>query len=386
MTALLHARRGLTALSVTLALIGPAVLGGAFPTAAHAAPTLTVTEVVGNLKIPWDLTWVGGVMLYDQRAGGIWSKQGDASPQRVDLALPRIYAESEGGMLGMVADPNAASNKLFYTCFAVRNTANNGPKGVEVWKWRLDSPTQATRVQKLITGIPLVSGRHSGCRLRFRSAAALYIGTGDAAVGTNPQSLNSLGGKVLRIRSDGTVPKTNPFYKRGGKAKYIWSYGHRNVQGLMFYPARKEIWSVEHGTDRDDEINRIFGGDNYGWAPTPGYNESRPMTDKKRFPKAHFPKWRSGKPTVATSGGTFLTGSQWETWNGRLVVAMLAGKGVKLFAVGSDTRLSGGWKILTGYGRIRTVQQGPDGALYFTTSNASPTGAAVDKIYRVTPS
>ena len=110
------------------------------------------------------------------------------------------------------------------------------------------------------------------------------------------------------------------------------------------------------------------------------------MTDKTRFPKAHFPKWRSGKPTVATSGGTFLTGSQWETWNGRLAVAMLAGKGVKLFAVGSDTRLSGEQDILTDYGRIRTLQQGPDGALYFTTSNASRSGAAIDKIYRVTPS
>ena len=129
----------------------------------------------------------------------------------------------------------------------------------------------------------------------------------------------------------------------------------------MFYPARKEIWSVEHGTDRDDEVNRIFEGDNYGWAPTPGYNESRSMTDKRRFPNAHGPKWRSGSPTVATSGATFLTGSQWETWNGRLAVAMLKGEGVKLFTVGSDTRLSGEQDVLTDYGRIRTVQQGPDG-------------------------
>ena len=104
------------------------------------------------------------------------------------------------------------------------------------------------------------------------------------------------------------------------------------------------------------------------------------------LPNARGPKWRSGSPTVATSGATFLTGSHWETWNGRLAVAMLAGKGVKLFAVGSDTRLSGEQNILTGYGRIRTVQQGPDGALYFTTSNATRTGGAVDKIYRVTPS
>ena len=223
MTALLHARRALTALSLALALIGTALLGGALPTAAHAAPNLTVTEVVGSLKIPWDVTWVGGVMLYDQRAGGIWSKQGNSPAKPVELALPEVYDKSEGGMLGMVADPNADDNGYFYTCIAVQNTANDGPKGVEVWKWRLDSPTQATKIKTLLTGIPLDSGRHSGCRLRFRSAAALYIGTGDAAVGTNPQSLNSLGGKVLRIRSDGTAPRTNPFYSRGGKAKYIWS-------------------------------------------------------------------------------------------------------------------------------------------------------------------
>ena len=172
MTALLHARRRLTALSVTLALIGTAVLGGAFPTAAHAAPSLTVTEVVGNLKIPWDLTWVGGVMLYDQRAGGIWSKQGNASPQRVELDVtPRVFDESEAGMLGMVADPNAASNKLFYTCLAVRNSSDDGPKGVEVWKWRLDSATQATRVQKLITGIP------AGQRPAQRLSVALPLGS-----------------------------------------------------------------------------------------------------------------------------------------------------------------------------------------------------------------
>ena len=385
MTAMADTRRGLTGVTLTLTLIGTALLGGAFPTTAQAEPKLTVSEVVGNLRIPWDLTWVGGVMLYDQRAGGIWSKQGSASPQRVDLDLPRVYDESESGMLGMVADPAAATNKFFYTCIAVAK-ANGDPKGVEVWKWRLDSPTKATKIKTLISGIPLKSGRHSGCRLRFRSASALYVGTGDAAVGTNPQSLNSLGGKVLRIRSDGSIPKGNPFYKRGGKARYIWTRGHRNVQGLMFYPARKEIWSVEHGTSRDDEINRIFEGDNYGWAPTPGYNESRPMTDKRRFPNAHGPKWKSGSSTVATSGATFLTGSRWETWNGRLAVAMLKGEGVKLFAVGSNTRLSGARSILTDYGRIRTVQQGPDGLLYFTTSNASRTGARIDKIYKVTPS
>jgi glucose/arabinose dehydrogenase len=144
-------------------------------------------------------------------------------------------------------------------------------------------------------------------------------------------------------------------------------------------PEDKQLWSVEHGTDRDDEVNRVLKGPNYGSSPTPGYNEGRAMTDKKRFPKAYGAKWRPGYPTVATSGGTFLAGAQWKAWNGRLVVAMLKGQGVKLFTLKGNT-ITAQQTILTSYGRVRTVQQGPDGALYLTTSNG--TG---DAIYKIAP-
>lgn len=103
-----------------------------------------------------------------------------------------------------------------------------------------------------------------------------------AAQGANPQNLSSLGGKVLRVRSDGWIPTTNPFYRRGGNARYVWNYGHRNIQGLIKRPGKGELWSVENGTSRDDEINLVWKGDNYGWDPRPGYDESRPMTDKVR--------------------------------------------------------------------------------------------------------
>ena len=130
------------------------------------------------------------------------------------MPLPKIFAQGESGMLGMVADPKASTNKYFYTCMAVANS-NGRAKDVEVWKWRLTSDTSATKVKVLVSGIPLTSGRHSGCRLRFRSATMLYIGTGDAAVGTNPQNLKSLGGKVLRIRSDGSIPTVQPVLRQG---------------------------------------------------------------------------------------------------------------------------------------------------------------------------
>lgn len=356
------------------------IVGSIVASPARAAgPDLTVTKVVTKRTIPWDATWIGSLMLFDQRGGGVWSQRASAAPKKVSMALPKIYAKGESGMLGLVADPKASSNKYFYTCMAVA-TSKGKAKDVEVWKWRLTSDTSAKKVKVLVKGIPLSSkGRHSGCRLRFRSSGMLYIGTGDTAKGTVPQNLKSLGGKVLRVRSSGSIPKSNPYYAKGGKARYIWTYGHRNIQGLTFRPGASQMWSVEHGTSRDDEVNLITKGANYGWSPVPGYNEKRPMTDKQRFPKAHSAKWSSGNPTVATSGATFVTGSRWGDWDGRLVVAMLKGEGIKVFTLSGNTIVAEE-TILTSYGRIRTVQQGPDGALYFTTSN----GSGDDGIYRVT--
>ncbi len=347
------------------------------PLPAAAAPT--VTPVVTGLTIPWDVTWVGSTMLFNERPGRLWSLQPGGEPQRVTLPLPPIWTGSEGGMLGMVAHPAAASNGLFYTCMSVATAAGKA-KGVEVWQWRLTDATHAVKVKVILAGIPIGSGRHNGCRLRFRSADRLYIATGDATKGTNPQNLKSLGGKVLRVRADGSAPSSNPFYRKGGNARFVWTYGHRNVQGLAFRGSPDQLWSAEHGPSRDDEVNRIIGGRNYGWSPTPGYNESRSMTDTKRFKKAKKARWRSGKPTVATSGATFLQGAQWSAWNGHLAVALLKGEGILLFRPSGTETLTKVTEIATSYGRIRTVQQGPDGALYFTTSN----GAGTDGVYRLT--
>lgn len=359
---------------LTFALLTPAA------TPAVAAPTTTVQAIVTGLKIPWDITWIGKLMLFNERAGRLWSKRPGEEPQRVVLALPPILNHGEGGLLGLVADPAAASNGYFYTCMSIANAAGDAVD-VEVWKWRLTSTTTAVKVgAPLIKGIPVGYGQHNGCRLRFRSSRYLYVGTGDATEGSAPQRLSSLAGKVLRVRSDGYVPKTNPFYKRGGNARYIWDYGHRNVQGLAKRPGVNEMWSVEHGPDRDDEINLVSKGGNYGWNPVPDYNQNVSMTDVRLYPKAVRAKWSSGRPAVATSGATFLSGRKWGSWNGVLAVAMLAGQGIKLFKIDKRRNVSRLTEIADTFGRIRTVQQGPDGALYFTTSNGTN-----DAIYRLAP-
>lgn len=362
------------------------VLGASPAPRASAAPTVQVTTVVSGLSYPWDLTWVGDLLLYDLRGGQVWSKRGTAAPRRVAISgFPSIFAQGEGGLLGMVADPAATANSRFYTCQAVRNAAG-GALDVRVLRWRLTSDTTATSDgAPVVTGIPLSSGRHSGCRLRFGTDGYLYVGTGDAAVGTNPQNLQSLGGKVLRVRWDGAVPADNPYVGLGGNARFVWNHGHRNVQGLALRPGTSELWTVEHGTDRDDEVNLVVKGANYGWDPVPGYDESRPMTDLTKFPSALPAMWSSGFPTVATSGAAFLTDPRWGAWRGMLAVAELKGEGVRLMRMNPTPAPSRVVATSTlpqaeGLGRIRTLAQGPDGALWLTTSNGSD-----DRIVRIAP-
>ncbi len=368
--------------------LGLALALGAGPSpSASAEPSIQVTTVVSGLSNPWDLTWVEpDLMLYDLKAGQVWSKRGSAAPQQVAIAgFPAIFNVSESGLLGIVADPASTTNRRFYTCQAVQN-ASGGALDIRVLRWRMTSDTAATSDgAPVVTGLPLSSGRHGGCRLRFGTDGYLYVGTGDAAVGTNPQNLASLGGKVLRVRWDGAIPADNPFVARGGNARYVYNYGHRNVQGLAARPGTNEMWSVEHGTDRDDEVNLVVRGANYGWDPIPGYNEASPMTDLTKFPSARPAMWTSGFPTVATSGAAFLTDARWGAWRGALAVALLKDQGISLMRMNPTPGPSRVVAVTAlaqaeGFGRIRTLMQGPDGALYFTTSNGTN-----DRIVRIAP-
>ncbi|MDZ7675779.1 MAG: PQQ-dependent sugar dehydrogenase [Acidimicrobiales bacterium] len=152
------------------------------------------------------------------------------------------------------------------------------------------------------------SGRHGGCRLRVGPDGARWITTGDGAFSGTPQDLSALGGKVLRVnRFTGAGASGNPFTGSGDPdVRRVFTSGHRNVQGIAFRPGSDEPWAVEHGPTRDDEVNRLVPGGNYGWDPGPGYDESVPMTDTAKFPDAVPARWSSGFPTIATSGADFL--------------------------------------------------------------------------------
>lgn len=348
-----------------------------------APPTLTAQTLVAGLSHPWDLSFTpSGSIIWTERGGRIVRRQANGATNPLAADLSDLWVSGETGLMGVVVDPRFNANRRIYTC---QGWTNGSRSDVRVIPWVANvAGTALARQAPIVTGLPASSGRHGGCRLRFDDSNRLYVGTGDAAIGTTPQSLTSMGGKVLRVNPDtGAGAAGNPFASSGNAVtRRIWSYGHRNVQGLAFRPADGLLWSAEHGPDRDDELNRIRPGGNHGWDPVPGYNEGVPMTDTGKYPDAVRAPWSSGAPTVATSGITWLDGARWKGWNDRLVVATLKGESLLVMRPEANGTMTQVARIYQGsFGRIRTVQLGPDGLLYLTTSNGSG-----DRIIRIIPS
>ena len=355
--------------------------------AVQAAPGggLQVRTLMAGLDIPWDVTFLpSGAMLVTERDRERILLRPPGGGARVVARQPAgIWHGDETGLMAIVVHPKFSANRYFYTCHGF---TDGQKKDIRVVLWRLnDSATKATRVRPVVTGIPVTTGRHGGCRLRFGGSGALYIATGDAAVGTNPRNLHSLGGKVLRVDpATGAGWPTNAFSRaKDPDKRRIYTYGHRNVQGLALRPGGK-MWSVEHGPDRDDEVNWLISGGDYGWHPVPGYNESVPMTDYSLPGRQIGARWSSGYPTAATSGATWLSDPRWGRWQGRLAVAALKDSALRVMRFNRKGDFLGVRipPALNGtYGRLRTAQIGPNGALYLTTSN----GGGADRVLRVVP-
>ncbi len=358
---------------------------GATPT---DAPELRVTVVADGLDHPWDVAQApDGTLLVDERAGGLTAVLPDGTVREVAADFDDLFADGETGLMGLALDPAFDRNRRFYTC---QGTRDAGP-AIEVLAWRMAADwSAATRVaDPLIGGIPVneASGRHGGCRVEFAADGALLVGTGDNAVGTNPQDLGTLAGKVLRADpATGAALPDNPFAGPGdGAQDLVWTYGHRNVQGLAVRPGSGQVFSVEHGPDRDDEVNLLQPGANHGWDPDGdgSYDESVPMTDPD-IPGAVAAVWSSGNPTIATSGATFLAGADWGSYDGLLVVGVQKDTGLLALRLDEEGRLVEQFRVPEledRYGRLRTPQLGTDGALYVTTDN----GDGEDQLLRVEP-
>jgi glucose/arabinose dehydrogenase len=349
----------------------------------RAAPGFTVSKRVRGLDHPWDVHPIGnGRLLITERDSAHLLVAGRNGKRRVRFPSGQVWVSGETGLMSMEIDPGFAQNRRFYTCQG--GFRAYGGHDVRIVAWRLNrAATRATKIRTLLKGLPAVSGRHAGCRLLITRGGALVVGTGDAAVGTNPRNLDSLGGKTLRLnRMTGAPWPSNPFINGHGNRRYVLTYGHRNIQGLA---QRRDgsLWSAEHGPFKDDEVNKLRAGGDYGWHPVPGYDESVPMTDFGLPGKQVGARWRSGSPTLATSGATFVKGDRWDGLEGALAVACLKASRVLFIKFSSTGKLKStrAPQALRKYGRLRSITNGPNGSLFITTDN----GGGDDSILVVRP-
>ncbi len=380
-----------TLLALTVGVLSPATAdvpdaSGVHPRSQQAVPSLRVTREASGLAQPWDVQHIGrGAFLVTERATARLLRVKDGRVRRIGFPKSSVWASGETGLMSLEIDPRFRDNRRFYTCQG--GYRDGGGHDVKVVAWRLNRRhTRAYRTEVLLEGIQATSGRHGGCRLLIGRNGSLLVGTGDAAVGSNPRNLNSLNGKVLRLdRRTGRPWPGNPNADSSNrKRRYVLTYGHRNVQGLA---TRRDgtVWSVEHGSHRDDEVNLVVRGGDYGWnpvGPNPGdYDESVPMTDPTLPGRQRNARWRSGEPTIATSGATWVSGRQWGSLDGTLAVAALKGSRVVFMRFDADGRLryTRTPDELRRYGRLRSISRAPSGDLIVTTANG--TGDAVLRVH-----
>jgi glucose/arabinose dehydrogenase len=327
-----------------------------------------VEVLATQLQIPWSLAFApDGRLFVTERPGRVRILNLAAGTSELALTLADVQAQGEGGLLGLALDPDFETTRhvyLYYTATAAGGSVN------QVVRYREVANRLAERAV-LLDNIP-ASSIHDGGRLRFGPDSLLYITAGDAAATSLAQDLASLAGKILRVNRDGSTPRENPF----GTPVYSW--GHRNPPGIDWHPGTGELWASEHGNSGNDEINVIETGANYGW---PRIEGAQTMTGM-RTPITFY------NPAIAPSGASFYRAQLFPAFANNLFVATLRGTHLlRLRLEPGVPRIAMQERLLVNeFGRIRDVITGPDGFLYFSTSNGrGGSNASDDRIARIVP-
>ena len=370
------------ALALLLACGQPPPGRGAGETASTADGSITfrVETVVSGLEVPWSIAFTpDGRMLFTERPGRVRVFEGGRLRPEPLAVIPDVEPTGESGLMGLALHPQFATNHLLYLAYAY---SSRGDQRVRVVRFR-ETGAGLTDRKVIIEEIPAAQF-HAGTRLRFGPDGKLYVTTGDATTREIAQRLDSLGGKVLRLNDDGTVPPDNPFVNQPNARPEIWSYGHRNSQGIDWQPETNLLFETEHGPsgfdgpDGGDEVNIVERGRNYGWPVI----HHRATKEGMESPLLEY------TPVCAPASGTFYRGSALAQFKGNFFFGCLAGRGLQRVVLDGRRVLSQERLLERQYGRIREVAEGPDGALYFSTSNRDGRGTPArddDRIMRLVP-
>jgi len=351
----------------TIALAA-ALFAAPLPACAES-PAFEVETVATGLRVPWALAFLpDGRVFVTERPGRLRViEDGRLAPEPVHV-FQDVNPRGEGGLMDVLLHPDFAKNRLVYLSYSARSGAEQAVRVVRF----TEKDGKLVDRKRIIGGIP-AARFHAGCRLGFGPDEKLYVTTGDAIRRKLAQDLGSLAGKTLRLNDDGTVPEDNPFVGREGARPEIWSYGHRNAQGIDWHPETKRMVQTEHGPSGfdgpggGDELNAVKKGANCGW-PLVSHDETKKGT------VAPLKQWT---PAVAPASGAFYGGQMFPEFRGDYFFGCL--RGARLirvqFAEDGDVRETHDL-LRNDYGRIREVAVGPKGALWLTTSNRDGRGRA----------
>jgi aldose sugar dehydrogenase len=358
----------------------PSVSSKAPSVAVKASQTYQKTVLLNNLEHPWSMAWLpDGAMLITERPGRLRLFQNGRLEPTPIAGLPTgILAEGQGGLMDISVHPNFSENRFVYFTYAYGTQDANRTR---LARAKFDG-TRLSNVQVIFEVSPVKSGaQHFGSRIVWLPDGTLLLATGD---GGNPpiqfdgelirkqaQNLRSSLGKVVRLREDGSIPPDNPFVTSNQAVPSLWSYGHRNTQGLAIDPATGQVWQTEHGSRGGDELNRIEAGKNFGW-PLVTFSQEYsggPISSQTSRPGLVDPKLQ-WTPAIAPSGLAIYRGDRFPAWKGQLFAGGLVSQDIRRIQVDSQGKATELEKIEIGQ-RVRDVRQGPDSLLYVLTDRAN---------------
>ncbi|MDJ0659227.1 MAG: PQQ-dependent sugar dehydrogenase [Crocosphaera sp.] len=342
-----------------------------------AQPEVEQVTVIEGLEHPWGMDWLpNGDILVTERPGRLRIvKNGELDPQPIQ-GVPEVFAVGQGGLLDVAVHPNFSENGYIYLTYASGTRGSNQTKiaRATLKENRLQDLEVIFEVSPTKTG-----GQHFGSRLQWLNDGTLLASIGD---GGNPplkidgelsrkqaQKLDSYLGKLIRINDDGSIPNDNPFVNQEEANPAIWSYGHRNIQGLAIDKQTGQIWSTEHGSRGGDELNKIVAGENYGWPVVTHSKEytGGEISDQRSLPGMIDPLvvWT---PAIAPSGLTVYDGDKFTQWKGDLLAGGLVAREVIRIDLNDAGEIVGQYPIKFEQ-RVRDVKQGRDGFIYVLTDD-----------------
>ncbi len=313
-----------------------------------------IDTLATNLVVPWQILFLpDGGMMFTERAGRVRLFKKGKLLEKPVFTVEDVAADRKMGLLGMALHPAFKINHFVYLA---SNYVQDGQMMLKVLRYTFADNTFSNS-KTIIDNIP-ANQNHTGCRLVFGPDKKLYVTAGDADKPMQAQDLKQLNGKILRLNDDGSIPADNPFVKNDTARKEIWSYGHRNPQGLAFQPGTGFLFDTEHGPTGGDEVNIIRKGENYGW-PVIHHRDTKPGMNT---PLLEY------SPSIGPGEALFYQGNTFPELKGSLLIACLRGEGILQLKMSGNKVLSQQMLFKKRFGRIRSLVTGPDGSIYFSTS------------------